>query len=155
VSLAAVYVALGEESFRGQLRGVSIGRLRTYQLFDRVKARLRLGKLNTESLRKAAPRLWERLSAGDEDLAADLAQAILVSNLDLIRAVLDYLGVPHNDGFFDKDAAVKDHLAEGWQQRAWDEFRAKVPSDVLLFYLNHLGWEVDKSAAVFRPASAS
>ncbi len=146
-----MFIALGEESFRGQLRGVSMGKLRTYQLFDRLKTRLHLAKLSTETLRKSAARQWERLSAGDEELAADLAQAILVSNLDLIRAVLDFLGVPHNDGFFDKDAAVKDHLTEGWQERVWGEFRGRFAPDVLLFYLNHLGWEVDKSAPVFRP----
>ena len=48
----------------------------------------------------------------DDEFATDLAQAILVSHLDMIRAVLDHLGVPHEDGFFAKDAEVA-RLPEG------------------------------------------
>jgi len=72
-----------------------IGRLRTYQLYEGLKTRGHLAKLNTENLRKAAPRLWVRLAAHEEELAKELAQAVLVSNLELIRAVLDFLGIPN------------------------------------------------------------
>ena len=54
-------------------------------------------------LRKAVPaslathRRWRRR------ICPDLAQAILVSHLDMIDGVLDFLGVPHEDGFFAKD----------------------------------------------------
>ena len=51
MKLHELFVALGEESFRGQLRGISLGTLRTYKFFDRLKLRLHLGKLNTEALR--------------------------------------------------------------------------------------------------------
>ncbi len=52
---------------------------------------------------KAAPRFWARLVEKDEDFATDLSQAILVSHLDMIKAVLDELGIPNQEGFFDKD----------------------------------------------------
>ncbi len=155
MQLSAVFLALGEEALGHELRGVSLGRLRTYQLFDRVKTRLHLAKLNVESLRKAAPRLWSRLEGGDEDLAADLSQAILVSNLEMIREVLDFLGVPHKEGFFEKDLDVKALLTEGWQQRAWDRFHPAHPRPVLLFYLNHLAWELAKAEQPFQPAGAA
>jgi len=153
--LSAIFQGLGEDAFPKQLRGVSMGRLRTYQLFDRVKTRLHLHKLNTESLRNAAPRLWARLGEGDEELATDLAQAILVSNLDMIRAVLDSLGIPHNDGFFEKEMDASQYLTEGWQQRVFDEHRQKWSEPVLLFYLNHLGWELTKSEQVFQPGGTA
>src|ERR1039458_8091870 len=44
------------------------------------KVRAHLSKVNTEGLRKAVPKLWDRIAAGDEDFAKDLAQAILVSH---------------------------------------------------------------------------
>jgi hypothetical protein len=152
MQLPQIFLALGENNFQALLRSVSLGRLRTYQLFDRLKARAHLQKLNQENLRKAAPRLWTRLQAGDQELASDLSQCILVCALDMIIEVLNFLGVPHNDGFFDKDADVKSHLTEGWRQRAYDNFRARYPEAVLLFYLNHLAHEFDKEAEIFVPA---
>lgn len=153
MQLCDVFLGLGEDAFGELLRGVSISRLRTYQLYERVKLRLRLGKLNTESLRKSRPRLWARLTERDEELAADLSQAVLISQLDMIRAVLDFLAVPHEDGFFAKDANVPSHLSEGWQQRVWDKFREAYPRSVLLFYVNHLAHEMAKDAEVFAPAA--
>jgi len=40
---------------------------------------LRLKKLNSEILRKAAPRVWARIAERDDEFATDLAQAILIS----------------------------------------------------------------------------
>ena len=71
----------------------------------------------------------------------------------LIKAVLDHLGVPHEDGFFAKDADITAHLTEGWQQRVWEKFRASYPPAALLFYVNHLAWEVAQSEDVFAPAA--
>jgi hypothetical protein len=153
MQLSDVFLGLGEGAFGELLRGVSISRLRTYQLYERVKLRLRLAKLNTESLRKSQQRLWTRLGEHDEELAADLAQAVLISQMDLIRAVLDFLQVPHQDGFFAKDANVKSYLSEGWQQRVWDKFRETYPRAVLLFYVNHLAHEMAQDAEVFAPAA--
>jgi hypothetical protein len=152
--LSEIYLQLGQERFEQLLRSVSIGRLRTYQLFEPLKLRLHLHKLNSETLRKAAPRLWARLQEeGGADLATDLSQAILISHMDMIRAVLDDLGVPHEEGFFAKDADVSSYLKEGWQQAAWEKFKDKFPQPALLFYLNHLAWEVAKSEQVFAPAA--
>ena len=151
MQLSEVYLGLGEKNFGDLLKTVSMSRLRTYQLFDRVKTRCHLTKLNTEMLRKASPRLWERLKGGDADLASDLAQSVLVCHMDMITAVLDLLDVPHQDGFFDSNADLSSHLTEGWQQRVYSEFKDKFPQPVLLFYVNHLGWEVAKSETVFLP----
>ena len=88
------------------------------KLLTTFKAHARLNKLNREHLRKAAPRLWERLQEGDEDLAREIAQGVLVSNLAFVVEVLDFLEIPHDgNGFFDKDGAAAEKLTEGWQKR--------------------------------------
>src|SRR6266446_9555672 len=100
MQLSDVFLKLGEENFQQLLRQISLGRLKTYQLFDRFKTRLHLTKLNSETLRKAAPRIWTRLQERDDEFASDIAQAILISHMDMIQAVLNHLGIPHEDGFF-------------------------------------------------------
>lgn len=154
MQLSDIFLGLGEETFLELMRSVSMGKLRTYQLFDRVKTRLHLHKLSSETLRKASPRLFERLKDHDEDYSTDLAQAILVSHLDLIKAVLDHLGVPHEEGFFQKDADVSGYLKDGWQQEVWTKFQGTFPPAALLFYINHLAWEIAKAEAVFAPGAA-
>ena len=153
MQLSDIFIQLGEENFNNLLRSISIGRLKTYQLFDRVKTILYLNKLNSETLRKAAPRIWARIGEHDDEFATEVAQTILISHLDMIRAVLDHQGIPHEDGFFAKDADVSGHLKEGWQQQVWEKFHTVYPAAPLLFYINHLGWEVTKAEQVFQPAA--
>ena len=153
--LCEVYQALGEERFKELLRCISMGRLRTYQMYERVRVRCHLNKLNTETLRHAAPRLWERLQTGEDDLAQDLAQGILITNLDMIIQVLNHLGIPHEGGFFGKDIDPKKYLAGEWQAGAYEAFKDKYPPSVLLFYLNHLGVESGAASEVFVPAMQS
>jgi hypothetical protein len=153
MQLCDIFLRLGPETFEQNMRSVSMGRLKTYQLFDRLKTRLHLNKLNSETLRKAAPRVWSRLEEHDDEFATDISQAILVSHLDLIKAVLDHLEVPHEDGFFAKDADVAGHLKEGWRQGTWEKFHATFPPAPLLFYINHLAWEIAKAEDVFAPAA--
>lgn len=153
MKLHELFVALGEDSFRSQLRGISIGTLRTYQIYDRVKMRCHLAKLNTENLRMAAGRLWERLKSGEEDLALELSQAILVSQMKLIIDVLNFFQIPHDDGFFAKDTEPKQYLSDGWQQKAYDQFKGAYPPALVVFYLNHLAHEMDENHPVFVPAS--
>src|SRR5438128_3472891 len=99
MQLSEVYLGLGQDTFAQLIRGISIGKLRTYQIYEGFKVRAHLVKVNTESLRKAAPRFWARITEPDEEFATDIAQAILVSHMDMISAVLDFLGVPHENGF--------------------------------------------------------
>src|SRR5260370_17976568 len=150
MQVSEIFEGLGEETFAQLLRAISIGKLKTYQLFDRLKTRLHLAKMNSESLRKAEPRFWARLGERDQDFATDLSQAILVSHLDMIKAVLDYLGIPNEDGFFAKDIDGSKYLTDGWQQKAYDQFKDTYPKPVLLFYINHLDWEVAKAEKVFK-----
>src|SRR5438128_3397916 len=110
MALTEVFVSLGEDGFGQLMRSVSIGKLKTYQLYDRFKTRTHLAKLNSENLQKAAPRLWARLSERDDEFAQDLSQAGLVSHLDMSVAVLNSLGIPHEDGFFSKDLDATPHL---------------------------------------------
>jgi hypothetical protein len=154
MQLADLFLGLGQDAFPQLLRGVSMGKLRTFKLFDRLKTRAHLTKLNTENLRKAAPRLWTRLTENDQDLATDLSQAILVSHMDMIVAVLNLLGVPHNEGFFEKDAELTSKLSGDWQQKAYDAFRTTYPQAILAFYLNHLSREVDENAPLFQPSGS-
>jgi hypothetical protein len=153
MQLSAVFMELGEERLPQLLRCISIGKLRTFQLYDRFKTRTHLPKVNTENLRKSVPRFWERLKDGDEEFATDLAQAILVSHMDMISAVLNFLGVPNQDGFFEKDLDPKDQLTEGWQARTFEHFKTDYPESLLLFYINHLGAELNASQQVFLPAA--
>ena len=99
--------------------------------------------------------MWTRISERDEEFAADVAQVLLVSQLDMIKAVLDFLEVPHEDGFFARDLEPAGKLTEGWQQRVYEEFREKHPEPMLVFYINHLSWELTKSDEVFQPAVAA
>ena len=153
MQLCDVFLGLGEENFAGVLRTISMGKLKTYHLYERLKARGHLAKLNSETLRRAAPRLWMRMAEREDDFATDIAQSIVVSHLDMIVGVLNHLGVPHDDGFFPKDADVSQYLVEGWQDRAWSEFSGSHPKPALLFYINHLAWEVGKAEQVYLPAA--
>jgi hypothetical protein len=147
--LSDVFVELGDSALDTLLKSVSIGKLKTFLL----KTRLHLSKLNAETLRKAGPGLMSRLRANDEELATDLSQAILISHFDLIVAVLNFLGIPHDDGFFRKDMDPAPFLTEGWQTRVYDEFKGKYPDALLLFYINHLVVELSKEDRVYRPAA--
>lgn len=142
MQLSDVFLDLGPDAFGQLVRGISMGKLKTYQLFDRMKARARVPKLNAEALHKAAPKLWERLKEKDDDFARDLAQAVLVSHLDMIVEILDSLGMPHEQGFFAKDTDPKTYLTEGWQERVIEQFKPKYPEPLLRFYTAHLNWEV-------------
>jgi len=153
MQLSDVFLSLGEQDFGKVMNTVSMGRLRAYQMYERLKARAHVHKLNGETLRKVTPRLWARLAEGDEEYAKDLAQTVLVSNLDLIETVLNFLNIPNEGGFFAKDLDPKQYLADGWQERVFNEFRGRFPEAVLLFYINHLGWEVGKAEEIFRPAA--
>jgi hypothetical protein len=104
-------------------------------------------------LRKSVPKFWERVAI-DQEFGRDLAQAVLVSHLDLIGAVLDFLGVPHENGFFAKDIDAKPYFTEGWESRVFDRFRSEFPEPLVLFYINHLRWELLGAADVYRPASS-
>lgn len=155
MQLTDIFRGLGEDSFAQLLRGISLGKLKTFQLYERVKLRLHVTKLNTETLRKVAPRCWERLAEPDsEEFATELSQAILVSHLDLIQAVLNELGIPHDEGFFAKDMDASKYLNEGWQPQVFEKFKTQFPESVLLFYINHLGWELGKSNEMFLPQAA-
>ena len=151
MQISDIFVGLGEERFGALLRTVSMGKLKTYQLFERVKTRCHLQKLNTETLRRAEPRLFERIKTEDE-LATELAQAVLICHLDLIVAVLNFLEVPHEEGFFQKDVDVTTYLKEGWEERVYSEFKEKFPEPAVLFYINHLSWEVLKTEQVYKAA---
>ncbi len=155
MQLCDIFLGLGEECFSQLLRNISLGKLKTYQLFDRLKTRLRVTKLNTETLKKAGPKCWQRFSEPEnEDFANELGQAILVSNLDMIKAVLDELGIPHEDGFFPKDMDSSKYLNEGWQEKVLSRFKSTFPESLLLFYINHLGWEMGKATEVYLPHAA-
>jgi hypothetical protein len=143
--LTDVFLSIGEDGFGRVIHSISIGKLKTYQLYDRFKTRTHLPKLNAENLQKATPRLWARLSEKDEEYAQDLSQAVLVSHLDMIVAVLNFLGIPHEDGFFAKDLDATPHLTEGWQERVVEKFRDVYPEPLLRFYTAHLAWELLKS----------
>ncbi len=153
MQLSGLFLQLGEERLPQLLRAVSIGKLKTYQIYERFKTRTHLAKVNTESLRKAAPRFWSRLNEKDEEFATDLSQAILISHMDMIAAVLNFLGVPNEEGFFVKDIDAKQYLTEGWQTRAWEKFRNDYPEPLLLFYINHLAWELESAQEAYLPAA--
>jgi hypothetical protein len=155
MQITDVYLGLGQEAFGQMIRGISIGKLKTYQIYEGFKVRTHLSKVNTELLRKATPRFWARISEPDEDFAKDLAQAVLVSHLDMITAVLDFLGVPHENGFFAKDMDPKPYFTDGWENRVYEKFHQGFPEAILIFYINHLRWELLGATELYRPAAPS
>src|SRR5579871_5436950 len=140
--ISDMYRGLGEEHFNKIIRGISIGKLKTYQIYEGFKVRAHLNKVNTEILRKSAPRFWARIMEGDEDFGKDLGQSVLVSHLDMITAALDFLGVPHENGFFAKDMDPKPYFTEGWEERLYERLKTQYPEAILVFYINHLRWEL-------------
>ena len=155
MEISDVYLSLGQEAFSQLIRGISLGKLRTYQIYEGFKVRAHLHKMNTEILRKAVPRFWTRISERDEVFAKDLAQAVLVSHIEMIASVLDSLGVPHENGFFAKDMDAKAYFTEGWETRVFEKFRETYSEPLLLFYINHLRWELLGATEFFHPASPS
>jgi len=153
MEISDVYLGLGQDTFAHLIRGISIGKLKTYQIYEGFKVRTHLQKLNTESLRKAVPRLWQRIAERDEEFARDMAQAVLVSHLDMIVAVLDFLGVPNEGGFFAKDLNAPQYFPEGWESRVFEKFGSTYPESILLFYINHLRWELLKAGDLYSPAA--
>jgi hypothetical protein len=153
MQMCGVFQALGPDVFHSLVRGISIGKLKTYQVYERFKARARLMKLNSEALRQAEPKFWARIEAGEEDFATDLSQVFLLSHLEMIVEILNFLGIPNEQGFFDKDLKPEQYLTEGWQARVFNEFSGKHPREILLFYINHLDWELTKAEQIFLPAA--
>src|SRR3974390_1161599 len=153
MQLCDVFLQLGEDRFSKLVGAISIGKLKTFQLYERFKTRSHLPKLNVETLRKAAPRLWSRLSDHKDDFATDLAQAVLVSHLAMIVDVLNFLVIPHEDGFFAKDLDAKPYMTEGWEARVFENFKGKYSEALLLFYINHLRWELLGAESCFAPAA--
>jgi hypothetical protein len=151
MQMCGVFTALGEDVFRQLVSGISIGKLKTFQIYERFKLRARLSKLNSEALRKAEPKFWARIEAGEEDFATDLSQVFLLPHLDMIVDVLNFLGIPNEEGFFDKDLKPEQYLSEGWQARVFEQFASKYKREILLFYINHLDWELNKTDQVFQP----
>ena len=156
MDLTEVFHALGRSSFQELVEGISMGRLRTHDVYDSLKVRAHLSKLNRERLRRAVPRLWDRLEQGDQDLARELAQGVLVSNLPFVIDALDFLEIPHDgSGFFDKNSSAVKDLADGWQARVFEEFRERYPELLILLYANHLTWELGGSSGIFRPGGGT
>src|SRR5438874_9491889 len=124
MQMSEIFLSMGEEPFAALLRTISIGKLKTFQLYERLKTRLHVNKLNSEALRKVAPRCWARLSEPEsDDFASELSQAILISHFDMIKAVLDHLGIPHEDGFFPKDLNAAQYLTRSEERRVGKECR--------------------------------
>ena len=153
MQISDLYLGFGPDAFGRLIKGISIGKLRTYQIYEGFKVRAHLHKLNTETLRHSIPRFWTRISEHDEDFGKDLAQAVLVSHLDMITAVLDFLAVPHENGFFAKDMDAKPYFTEGWENRVFEKFRGSFSEEILSFYINHLRWELLSATELFRPAA--
>jgi hypothetical protein len=155
MQISDVYLDLGQDAFAQLIRGISISRLKTYQMYEGFKVRAHLHKVNTELLRKSIPKFWARVNERDEDFGKDLAQAMLVSHLEMISRVLDFLDVPHENGFFAKDIDAKPFFTEGWEDRVYEKFRSEFPGPILLFYVNHLRWELLGASEPYHPASLS
>ena len=153
MQLSDVFLQLGEERLRQLVRVISIGKLRTYQLYDRFKTRTHLSKVNTENLRNAVPKFFARLNAHEEEFATDLAQAILIAHMDMITAVLNHLGIPNQEGFFEKEVDAKPFLTEGWQARTMEQFSGTYDAALLLFYINHLDLELGGAQQAWLPAA--
>ena len=155
MDLVGVFKALGREPCVKLVRSVSIGALRTFGVYEAIKIRSRLRTLNRQKLRTVAPKLWIRIADGDTDLAHALSQAILVSNIPLITGVLDFLKIEHDgNGFYSKDADHAENLRPGWADAVLERFGDRYPRELVLLYINYLGWETATLDEVFAGAGA-
>ena len=76
MQLSDIFLRMGPDHFEQLLRSISLGRLKTFQMFEPFKTRLHLHKLNSEALRKCAPRQFARLQEeGNADLATGEMQS--------------------------------------------------------------------------------
>jgi hypothetical protein len=148
--ISDLYLSLGQDGLRQLLKSISMGSLRSYNLFERTRIRCHLKKLSSENLRASAPELYRRIEGGEEDLARELGQSILISNLGMIIEALDHLKLPHTDGFFPEDTKVAELLPADWQQKLYNHLTAKHPKEVVLFYINHLAMETDEKAPLWQ-----
>ncbi len=155
MELVEVYSALGQERCVRLVRMISIGALRTFGVYQAIKVRSRLHTLNRQKLRAAAPKLWKRITEGDNALARDLSQGILVSNVPVVVGVLDFLEIEHDgNGFFPKDTDQSERLPPGWPQTVYEKFRGNFSEDLLLLYVNYLGWETETLESPFAASEA-
>jgi len=63
------------------------------------------------------------------------------------------LVIPNQDGFFDKDIDASSTSRKAGRARIRKISAAHIPSRLLLFYLNHLGWELKGAEQPFAPAA--
>jgi hypothetical protein len=47
----------------------------------------------------------------------------------------------------------KPHFTDGWENRVFEQFHSGYSEPLVLFYINHLRWELLGAADVYRPAS--
>ncbi len=142
MDLVGVFASLGQDRSVRLVETVSISALRTFGVYEAIKVRSRLRKLNRQKLQTASPALWRRITEGDSDLARDLAQAVLVSHIALVAEVLDSLGIEHDgNGFYSKDEDHSGKFKPGWPSTVLGHFGERYPRDVVLLYINYLGWE--------------
>jgi hypothetical protein len=72
----------------------------------------------------------------------------------MIVDVLNFLGIPHEEGFFSKDLNPEQFLSGDWQARLFEEFRTKHDPTALLFYVNHLAVELTQPQQLFLQPAA-
>jgi hypothetical protein len=65
--------------------------------------------------------------------------------------VLDFQGVPNENGFFAKNMDPKPYFTEGWEDRVYEKFRTVFPDAILVFYINHLRWELLGAEQPYHP----
>jgi hypothetical protein len=49
----------------------------------------------------------------------------------------------------------KPYFTDGWEDRLQDKFRGLYPEALMLFYINHLRWELLGASTPYHPASPS
>jgi hypothetical protein len=49
----------------------------------------------------------------------------------------------------------KPYFTEGWEERVHEKFKSVYSEAILLFYVNHLRWELLGATDVYRPVSPS
>jgi hypothetical protein len=69
----------------------------------------------------------------------------------MIAAALDFLGVPHENGFFAKDMDAKPYFTEGWEDRLFGQLKSAYSDTILIFYINHLRWELLGAESIYQP----
>jgi len=107
--------------------------------------------VNTEVLAQVRARFWAGSPRERKTSLKTWPRQYWWSHIDMITAVLDFVGAPHENGFLRQENDPKPYSPR-LENRVLEKFRGQYPEPLLLFYINPLEWETLGAGEVYRAA---